>query len=121
MASLNAPATLQQSVDFATNYASGSIVVTDGGATLATFTATSFASSNTGANGTSTASMANAGAETITGAGTADGATMTVGTRVITLTIGLAGSGADLIISNLTFVVGETSTVNSLIITHPAS
>ena len=123
MATLNAQATLQIANNFGTDYATSTIEILAGANVLATHSTTSWAGTNTGNNGTVTAALANAGAATITGAGTqtATSAVMTDGTETITLTAGLAGSGADLIFSTLTYVNGETSTINSLVVTVPAS
>jgi len=123
MATLNAAATLEQAGDFATDYANSTLVIKAGATVLATHTVTSFAATNTGSNGTATATIAAAGAATIAASGTADSATLTsnVGGRIITLTVGLGGSGADLILSTTTYVSGETSTVSSLVVTFPAA
>lgn len=121
MATLNAPATLEQATDFSTNYAASTLVILDGATTLATHTVTSFAATNTGSNGTATATIAASGAATIAATGTADGAELRSGTEIIVLSVGVAASGADLILTTLTYVTGETSTVNSLVVTLPAS
>jgi hypothetical protein len=121
MATINAAGTLQIAGNFATDYATSTILILAGATTLATHSTTSWAATNTGNNGTVTAALANAGAETISASGTADGATITDGTEVLTLTVGLSGSGADLILSTLTYVSGETSTINSLVVTVPAA
>jgi hypothetical protein len=121
MPTLNAPATLQQAVNHNVDYSTAIIEVLLGATVLATHTASSWAASNTGNDGTATATMANGGAETIVADGTADGARMSIGGRVITLSLGLSGSGAELILSSLTYVTGETSTVVSLVSTYPAA
>ena len=121
MATLNAAATLEQASDFATDYANSTLVIKDGATTLATHTVTSFAPTNTGSNGTATATIASSGEATIAASGTADSATLTssVGGRIITLTVGT--SATDLVLSTLTYVSGETSTVSSLVVTFPAA
>ena len=123
MTVLNAAATLQIAGNFGTDYATSTIEVLAGTNVLATHSTTSWAATNTGSNGTATAVLANSGAATITGAGiqTATSATITDGTEVITLTVGLSGSGADLILNTLTYINGETSTISSLDLTVPAS
>ena len=123
MTVLNAAATLQIAGNFGTDYATSTIEVLAGTNVLATHSTTSWAATNTGNNGTATAVIANSGAATITGAGTqtATSATITDGTEVITLTVGLSGSGADLILNTLTYINGETSTISSLVLTVPAS
>jgi hypothetical protein len=121
MATINAPATLQIAGNFGIDYATSTILILDGATTLATHSTTSWTASNTGNDGTATATLANAGAETITANGTADGATITDGAESIALTVGLSGSGADLILSTLTYVSGETSTINSLVVTVPST
>ena len=121
MATLNAQATLQIAQNFRDNYATSTILILAGATTLATHSTTSWTATNTGSNGTVTAALANAGAETISATGTADGATITDGPEVITLTVGLAGSGADLILSTVDYVSAQTSTINSLVVTVPAA
>lgn len=119
MATLNAAATLEQASDFATDYATATLLILSGATTLASHSTTSWTPSNSGANALATATLANAGAETILADGTADGATLTAGGKTITLTVGL--SGADLNLSTLTYITGETSTVSSLVFTFPAA
>ena len=123
MTVLNAAATLQIAGNFGTDYATSTIDVLAGTNVLATHSTTSWAATNTGNNGTATAVIANSGAATITGAGiqTATSATITDGTEIITLTVGLSGSGANLILNTLTYINGETSTISSLVVTVPAS
>ena len=120
MATLNAAATLEQATDHASDYATATILILDGATTLASHSTISWTPTNSGANGVATAVLANAGAETILADGTANSATITAAGKTITLTVGLVGSGADLELSTLTYVTGETSTISSLVVTFPA-
>lgn len=119
MATLNAAATLEQVTNFSTNYAGASLIILSGATTLATHTIPSWTPSNSGNDGIATAStIADA---TIANTGTADSATITSGAEVITLTVGAVGSGADLELSTLNYISGETSSVTSLVVTAPAA
>lgn len=117
--SLNAAFTLEQANDFASDMASSTLTILDGATTLATHTIPSFAASNSGAAGVATAAAI--ADETIAASGTADGATLTssTGGRTITLTVGT--SGADLNLSTLTYVSGETSSISSFVVNFPAT
>ena len=116
MASGNAAATLERANDFSTDFATASLVIKAGATTLATHTLTGFVSSNSGANGLLTASaIADA---TIAATGTADGATLTAGTKVYTLTVGTTGT--DVVVNSTSYVSCGTSTINSLAVTFPA-
>ena len=116
--SLNAAFTLKQANDFSTDFAGATLNILDGATVLASHTVPSWAASNNGAAGRATA----AAISDVTignGGGTADGATLTSGGRTITLSVGL--SGADLNLSTLTYVDGETSAISSLVVNFPAS
>lgn len=116
MATGNAAATLDRASDWGGSFASSTLTILDGVTTLATHTVPSFTPSNSGNDGLATAAaIANA---TIAASGTADGATLTEGTKTYTLTVGT--SGADLNLSTLTYVSGETSSISSLVVTFPA-
>ena len=119
MATLNAAATLEQATDFGTDYATATLLIKAGATTLASHSTTSWTPTNSGANGVATAVLANFGVETILASGTADSATLTAGTKTITLTVGL--SDANLILTKLVFVEGEESTVQNLAVTFKAS
>ena len=115
MATGNTAARDARAEDFATDFTTASLVILDGGTTLATHTLAGFGAVATGV--VTASSIADA---TIAAGGDADSATLTAGTKVYTLTVGLAGSGADVIVSNATYVSGGTSTINSLAVTFPA-
>ena len=116
MATGNAAATLARATDFGTDFSAQTLTILDGATTLATHTIGTFTPSNSGADGLATSSaIAN---ETIAASGTADGATISDGSKTYTLTVGLAG--ADLNLSTLTYVLGETSSISSLVVTFPA-
>lgn len=118
MPTLNAPMTLEQATDFAANWAGADVVVLNGATVLATHPVTSFAPSNSGNDGVATAVFPAAGVVTITGAGTqtANAVELRSGTEILTLVI-----GTDITLSTTTFINGETSTINNLVITFPAS
>lgn len=120
MAQANAPATLERADDWITDFETGTITVLAGANVLASHTLAGFVSSNNALDGVATA---NAIADVaISGAGTqtATSATVSDGAKTYTLTVGLAGSGADLILSTLTYINGETSSINSLVVTFKA-
>lgn len=117
MTTLNAAATLEQATDFAADYASSTLTILAGATTLATHTVPTWTPSNNGAAGRATAAaIADA---TIAATGTANSATLTNGTRTITLSVGVSGSGADLILSTTNYILGETSSVQSLVANFP--
>jgi len=119
MATQNAASTLEIMTNFATNWAGATIQVLDGATVLATHTATSWAASNSGADGVATATLANSGVETIANTGTVDGANLVSGSEVIALTVGV-GSG-DLNFTTFNYIAGQTSTITSLAVTIPAA
>lgn len=99
--------------DFAADYATATLTIFDGATTLATHTLAGFGAPSTGVI------TANAIADaTIAASGTADSATISDTAGTYTLTVGT--SGADLNLSTLTYVNGETSSINSLTVTFPA-
>lgn len=119
MADLNAAATLQQASDFANNYAAATLEILNGATVLATFTIPSWSASNSGNNGLATAAAISD--TTITGAGsqTADGARLVSSDTNKVWTLSVGTSGAEVNISSLTFVNGESASVNSAVITFP--
>tara|TARA_R110000782_G_scaffold71520_2_gene143418 strand:- start:1228 stop:1599 length:372 start_codon:yes stop_codon:yes gene_type:complete len=121
MATLNAAVTLQIAQNFRSQYANSIVSIMEGATVLVNHTVTSWTATNTGNNGTATAVIENSGASTILLTGTPDTAKISSGDEIITVSVGLSGSGADLILSSLFFIVGEVSTINSLIVTIPAT
>jgi hypothetical protein len=121
MATANAAATLERADDFAADYTTATLTILDGATTLAAHTLAGFTTSNSGADGVATA---NAIADvTIAADGTADGAVLAVdyglGTeKSYTLTLGT--SGTDVIVSTTNYISGETSSINSFVVTFPA-
>lgn len=117
MAQANAAATLERAGDWSADFAAATLDILAGANVLASHTLAGFVTSNNALDGLATANAISN--ETITGAGTqtATSATITSGTRVYTLTVGIAGSGADLILSTLTYINGETSSIDSLVVT----
>ena len=101
--------------DFATDYATATLVILDGATTLATHTLAGFGTPAVGV--ITAAAIATA---TIAATGDADGATITAAAGVYTLTVGLAGSGADVIVNSITYTATGTSTVTSLVVTFAA-
>ena len=116
MATGNAAATLARATDFGTDFSAQTLEILDGATVLASHTIGTFTPSNSGADGVATSSAI--GDETILADGTADGATISDGTKTYTLTVGT--SGADLNLTTLTYVTGETSSITSLVVTFPA-
>lgn len=99
--------------DFSADYATATLTIKAGATTLATHTLAGFGAPATGVI------TANAIADaTIAADGTADSATISDTAGTYTLTVGL--SGADLNLSTLTYVNGETSSITSLTVTFPA-
>lgn len=120
MAQANAAATLARADDWVADFAAGTLTILAGANTLAAHTLTGFATSNDTLDALATANAI--ADETITGAGTqtATSATISDGTKTYTLTVGISGSGADLILTTLTYINGETSSINSMIVRFKA-
>jgi len=118
MATGNAASTLDRATDFGTSFASSTLTILAGATSLAVHTVPSFTPTNNGADGVATASAI--ADDTILASATADSPTLTEGTKTYTLTVGLVGSGADLELSTLTYVTGETSTISTLVVTFPS-
>lgn len=116
MATGNAAATLARATDFGADFSAQTLEILDGATVLASHTIGTFTPSNSGADGLATSSAISD--ETIAANGTADGATISDGSKTYTLTVGT--SGADLNLSTLTYVSGETSSITSLVVTFPA-
>lgn len=113
MATANAAATLERANDWSTDFTTASMIIKDGAVTLATHTLAGFVTSNSGSDGVSTANaIADA---TIAADGTADTAEITAGTKTYTLVVGV-----DITLSTTTYITGETSSINSLVVTFPA-
>lgn len=117
MADLNAAATLKQAQDFATSYASSTLEILNGATVCATFSIATWTAANSGANATATASVI-ADATISNTANPVTSARLTQGTKIWTLTVGT--SGAEVNISTLNFIAGETASVTSAVITFPA-
>ena len=115
MATGNTAARNARAEDFATDFTTASLVLLDGGVTLVTHTLAGFGAAATGV--ITASAIADA---TIAAGGTTDSCTLTAGGLVYNLTVGLAGSGADVIVNDLDLVSGGTSTINSLAVTFPA-
>ena len=101
--------------DFSADYTTATLTLLSGATALAVHTLAGFGAPATGVI------TANAIADaTILDTLTCDGATLADAAGSYALTVGLVGSGADVEISSLTFIAGETSSVNSLTVTFPA-
>jgi len=117
MSTANTAARNARAADFSADFTTASLVILDGGTTVVTHTLAGFGAPSTGViTGNAIADA------TIAASGTVDGATLTAGGSVYTLTVGLAGSGADVIVSGATldYVSGGTSSISSLTVTFPA-
>jgi hypothetical protein len=113
MATADTTARNSRASDFASDYGTATLTILDGGTTLATHTLAGFGAPS---NGVITANaIADA---TIAATGTADGATLSDASGTYTLTLGT--SGADVTVSTTNYISGETSSVNSLVVTFPA-
>lgn len=113
MSTANAAETLRQATSFSTDYATGSVIISQGATELANYTLAGFTPSNSGNDGLATASAI--APVNNTGTGTADTAILTAGTEIYLLTIGV-----DIIISDTSFISGVESSVTSLTATFPA-
>jgi hypothetical protein len=94
----------------------GTLQILAGGTVLATHTMAGFGSPSTGVIVGSAIADANNAAT-----GTATAARITNGSNQVDLTIGVTGSGAEVIVPSLSYVEDGTSTINSVTITYPAS
>ena len=96
-------------------FGTSSLVILAGATPLATHSVPSMTNSNGAVTAGAIAD------DTIDSTGTATSATLTQAGRVLTLSVGLTGSGAEVILSSLSYVAGGTSSITSLVITYPAS
>jgi hypothetical protein len=115
MATGNTTARNSRANDFSADFATATLTIKAGGTTLAVHTLTGFGAPSTGVITASAISD-----ETIAASGTADSATLSDTSGEYALTVGVTSSGADVEISTLTFISGETSSVTSLTVTFPA-
>jgi hypothetical protein len=120
----NAAATLLRAGNFGGDYAGASLSILDGATVLVSHTITSFTASNTGNAGTATGVIATAGAATIIATGEADGARLEIGGLIETLTAGVADPdpslNPEIVLTTPTYIINETSTLNSLVATFPS-
>lgn len=116
MATLDVTARNSILTDFGADYATATLTILNGATPLVAHTLAGFAAASAGSMAASAIATA-----AITGAGTqtATTATLSAAAGTVTLTVGL--SGADLNLSTLTYVNGETSTISSLVITKAAT
>lgn len=111
MATADTTARNSRASDFAADYGTATLTILAGATTLATHTLAGFGAPSNGvitANAIATATIANSG--------TATGATLSAAAGTYTLAI-----GTDITLSTTNYIAGETSTVNSLTVTFPAS
>ena len=101
--------------DFAADYATAALTIKAGTTVLAVHTLAGFGAPAAGAIAASAIADA-----TIAASDTADTATLVDTAGTYTLTVGTVGSGADVELSTLTYINGETSSINSLSVTFPA-
>ena len=113
MATADTTARNSRASDFASDFGTATLQILDGATVLATHTLAGFGAPATGV--ITASAIAN---ETIAADGTADGATISDTAGTYTITVGT--SGADLNLSTLTYVSGETSSISSLSVTFPA-
>lgn len=99
--------------DFASDYGTATLTILAGATTLATHTLAGFGAPSSGVI------TANAIADaTIAASGTADSATLSDAAGTYTLTLGTIGT--DVVVSTTNYISGETSSINSLVVTFPA-
>jgi hypothetical protein len=122
---LNTASQNSQATKMATDHATSTLVIYSGavpatandaaGTALATHTLAGFAAVSAGSV------VANAIAnDTIDATGTATYARISNGTQTNQLTLGLSGSGAEVIVTNTSYVAGGTSQITSLTLTQTA-
>lgn len=114
MATANTAERNARANDWATRYADAVLQIRAGTTVLASHTLAGF---GTAASGAVTAN-AIADATIGNGGGTADNAKLIDGTTEYDLTLGT--SGADVVVSTTNYIDGETSSINSLVVTFPA-
>lgn len=113
MATPNITARNNRATEFKTAYATGTLTIKAGATTLATHNLAGFGVATAGAV------TANAIADTTNlASGTADSAVLSAGTENYTLTVGLSGSGAEVILTKLGYVLGGTSQISGLTISY---
>jgi hypothetical protein len=100
---------------FSSDFSTSALVIKAGATTLATHTLAGFGAPLVGV--ITASAIADV---TIAATETADSATVTDTAGEYTLTVGTTGSGADVILSTLAFIAGETSSVSALTVTFPA-
>ena len=100
---------------FSSDFSTSALVIKAGATTLVTHTLAGFGAPSVGV--ITASAIADA---TNAATGTADGATMTDTAGEYTLTVGTTGSGADVEVSTLSFITGETSSISALTVTFPA-
>jgi hypothetical protein len=116
MPSLNAAAQNAMATAAGNLCSGGTLVIYAGATVLATHTMVGFGAPNNGAINANP--VANATNEAT---GEATSARLIEDGREVTLTVGVAGSGAEVIVPSLSYVENGTSTINSVTITYPAS
>ena len=118
--SSNAAATLERANDYASDYENATIAFGDGTTTAVVHTITGLAGSNSGNNGVvQTPNLPDV--ETIVE--TVNPVTecvITAGGKTETLSVGLSGSGADVIVSSTNFIAGQPSTITNFAVNFPA-
>jgi hypothetical protein len=101
--------------DFSADFTTASLAIKVGATTVATHTLAGF-----GAPATGVITGASITDQTYSAGGTISSAELTDTAGTYTLTVGTAGSGADVIFDTLTAVNGGTSKINTLTVTFPA-
>lgn len=116
MPSLNAAARNTAADSLAAPYAAATLNIYDGVTLLVSHTLTGFGAAT---GGTVTANAI--ADETVAATGTAASAKFIAGGNEVTLSVGLSGSGAEVIMSSLSLTSGGNSSVTSVTLTMPAS
>lgn len=108
MSTPNAAANNKRALDFGTDFANSTLEIRDGTTVLATHTVPSWGTPNNGV--TTAASISDA---VMSATGTADGARLIKDSKIYDLTLGVSGSGAEVIVSTVDFVQNDTSQITS--------
>ena len=118
MPTLNAAARDTANDAITATYNTASLIIYEGATALVTHTMAGFGASTGGVKTANAVADATIASSTTTAA---DSAKLIAGSNEVTLTVGLSGSGAEVIMSSLQLVEGGTSTINSVTVTFPAS
>ena len=115
MATGDTAARNERANNFATDYATATLVMKEGATTLTTYTLAGYVAAVGGVITTNAVADS-----TPVATGTADNAVLTNGTGSYTLTVGVTGSGADVESPSLVFTSGVPASFSTSTVTFPA-